>query len=192
MSYIGGCLSGIYANVKCAFDEYNFLTTQERNGIRIYGIRQMDDLCCWVSFNTTDDNSRKEAEKIKERILQREGVYKGGLILEEQSVSIEGNTFRHKFSGTEIIGTVRTTRPMYCKTRNKNWESLLQTGKQKILTYPPEQSFIPYSVKLGVQIGTLIRIRTQNTCIEDTIERYFKIIQKCDRSDTIKYSCSLR
>ena len=41
---IGGYLSAFYANVVCAYHEWCYISTLERKGIRIYGIRQMDDL----------------------------------------------------------------------------------------------------------------------------------------------------
>ena len=50
-----------------------------------------------------------------------------------------------------------------CTTLNKNWESLQKRGIQKKARYPPAASYIHEKTKLGVIIGSVIRIETQNT-----------------------------
>ena len=47
---IGGFLSAIYANVKCAYDEFKFLREIKHLKKRVYGIRQMDDLILFISY----------------------------------------------------------------------------------------------------------------------------------------------
>src|SRR3954454_13317728 len=48
---IGGFLSAIYANVKCAYDEFYFIKRWKNDKHKIYGIRQVDDLIFWVAYN---------------------------------------------------------------------------------------------------------------------------------------------
>jgi len=58
---IGGLLSAIYANVVCAYQENSYLTSRTKTERKqIYGIRQMDDLLLFLTWNekegTTEEN----------------------------------------------------------------------------------------------------------------------------------------
>jgi len=100
---IGGYLSAIYANVKCAFDEFNFMKTLGSIKSRVYGIRQMDDLILWIAYERGNPTSIQEARTIRKRILRYDNAYKGGLELEVQDyeMNVDG-TSKHKFAGTYI------------------------------------------------------------------------------------------
>ena len=69
---IGGFLSCIYANIKCAKDEYDFLNSLKVHKRRIYGIRQVDDLLLFIAFDNAPPESLREANTWKHN-----GVYKG-------------------------------------------------------------------------------------------------------------------
>ena len=89
---IGGTLSSFYANIYCAWREYLFIKQYEVNGhYRIHGIRQVDDLIMWVSFNKQDPNSEREANTIIKILLdtdtKQSRVYEDGLTLTEETVT---------------------------------------------------------------------------------------------------------
>ena len=165
---IGGCLSSIYANVKCAFDEHMFNFTNKTFSSRVFAIRQMDDMLVWVAFDKEDEKSRELAEYFKKAILTTGCLYKGGLVLEEQPLLAKGKRFTHKFAGTLIYGYEDDT-TTFSVSRNKNWEALKETGKQKILTFPHVDSKLSNRVKTGVQIGTMARIMSQCTRVDSAI-----------------------
>jgi len=163
---IGGMISSFYANTICAFHEYNFLSKLTHSSTRICGIRQMDDLLVWIATKKNHKNSMIQAQKIKKKILKRNGVYFGGLELEEEKVKKvwqEGQKyFIHEFAGTEI--TIRAQDPiMSCTTLNKNKTSILKHKTQTIVRYPPWTSYTTKQSKRGVIIGTLYRTEQQNT-----------------------------
>ena len=100
---IGGFLSAIYANVKCAFDEHMFLNKIGTLRNRLFGIRQMDDLLLFIAYKDNDHLSLTEAHTLKKHVLAINVTYKGGLELEEQEC-VKANKYIsvHKFSGNLI------------------------------------------------------------------------------------------
>ena len=50
-----------------------------------------------------------------------------------------------------------------CETLNKNWNSIIQHGKQKTTRLPRPYTYINDNIKKGVIMGTLMRITKQNT-----------------------------
>jgi len=157
---IGGCLSSNYANIKCAFDESDFLRRNHNFAARVFAIRQMDDMAGWIAYDKSDEGSYSLAEFLKRMVLKSGCIYKGGLILEEQEVKEEQGRFTHKFAGVSLVGD-RNVAAVTAISRNKNWELLKSEGRQKVLTFPHVLSRVSDRVKVGVQIGTLTRIHTQ-------------------------------
>ena len=100
---MGGLLSAIYANIKCAYDEVNFIHRIGMKHNKFFGIRQMDDLILWIAYTKNDKKSYNEALLLKNTILTPNKVYTGGLELEEQDyVHISDHYTVHKFAGTVI------------------------------------------------------------------------------------------
>jgi hypothetical protein len=166
---IGGYLSAFYANTVCAYHEYKYMTSLKHTAKKIYGIRQMDDLLIWIATKKGNKGSYKQATRMKKQILRNNGVYLGGLELEEETVKTiwikKEKHYIHEFSGTEI--KVRAQNPtMTCKTLNKNKHSIAKNEGQIIARYPPWESYTTQQSKRGVIIGTLHRIEQQNSTIE--------------------------
>ena len=108
-------MSSIYANIKCAKDEFDFIKSLGPTKKRIYGIRQVDDLFLMIAYSHDDPGSYRLALNYKRTILRDGGVYKGGLILEEQEhLKTEYKVSHHKFAGTIITVDQQ-------KKRNKNF-----------------------------------------------------------------------
>ena len=164
---IGGILSSFYANLYCAKQEYDYITKNSLDRKdRIYGIRQVDDLVMWVAFDRTRGSSQTEAEEILREMFDKEtqesSVYSHGLTIEEEGFELVDRNFQTDFAGTVISGN--TNAELFgCTTLNKNWESLQSDGIQKKARYPPAISYIHDRTKLGVIIGSILRIATQNT-----------------------------
>ena len=133
---MGGFLSAIYANVKCAYDEFNFLKDNRMLQKKIFGIRQMDDLFLMIAYTKNDLASLNRAIRIKNNFLQKNKVYKGGLELEEQKyIHINKNTSKHDFAGTNIYITQPDHGPIeiICKPMNKNLENILSETDKNFL-----------------------------------------------------------
>ena len=163
---IGGNLSSFFANVVCAYHEWKFITSLGKYAKNIYGIRQVDDLLVWIAIEQGNRKTLRRAKSIKKKFLKQNGVYKGGLELEEEKVRTtheRGTKFyHHEFAGVHI--TVRSRRPaMTCTTLNKNRESVRDTNEQIIVRYPPWHSYTTDQSKRGVIIGTLHRTHEQNS-----------------------------
>ena len=69
-------------------DEKNYIHNLRSHARKIYAIRQVDDLIMWISYSKTEPETKKWADKEKERII-RGGLYKGGLVLEEQKEVVQ-------------------------------------------------------------------------------------------------------
>ena len=135
----------------------------------MYGIRQMDDLMIWVATNAKDERTKQKAKSIKRHILRKDGVYKGGLELEEEKVNKvwihKEQYYLHEFAGTKI--KIRKKKPeATCTTLNKNIAQIGKKGTQKRARYPPWESYTSTQSKKGVIIGTLHRIKKQNTTVQ--------------------------
>ena len=168
---IGGKISGSYANIYCAKDEYEFIEKMKGKGInekRIQAIRQMDDLVMWIAYKRGDKKTKIEAKEIRKEMFDVEegktNVYKGGLNLELEPIKWKGNgtKFIQEFAGTKIIG-YRNMEDLYTRTNNKNIENVRKENKQKYPRYPGDRTYTHNQVKQGVIIGTMIRTETQNT-----------------------------
>ena len=66
---MGGLLSAIYANIKCAYDEVNFIHRIGMKHNKFFGIRQMDDLILWIAYTKNDKKSYNEALLLKTPFL---------------------------------------------------------------------------------------------------------------------------
>ena len=161
---IGGYLSAIYANVKCAFDEFNFMKNLGTLKSRIYGIRQMDDLILWIAYDRNETLSANEARSIRKQFLQP-GPYKGGLVLEmqEYEVNRDGSSI-HKFAGT-LISVCYTQGRLHfnCQPLNKNSQAIAQNKAQVIPRFIHKHSYVPDHYKKGMQITTYIRLFDQSS-----------------------------
>jgi hypothetical protein len=159
---IGGFLSAIYANTKCAHDEHNFFTKHQNVKHRIYGIRQMDDLILWIAFRRNDNRSKTKAEEIKNTILN--ATYTGGLQLEEQPYeTLTNGTTIHKFAGTIITVKRNKGVTLICEPFLKNGLAISETGKQQFPCFMDNNSYTPKQYKFGIQITTYLRLESQSS-----------------------------
>jgi hypothetical protein len=171
---IGGILSGSYANIYCAKNEYEFLKRQEEiiDIRRIQGIRQMDDLILWIAYNEESNLSKKQTADILEELYNTETeqtkVYKGGLNLEMQTIKYnkKKKSFKMDFAGTRIHGTTNA-KELYTRTLNKNIKHIRKHGIQKYTRYPNKETYIHDNIKRGVIIGNIVRTEKQNTYERD-------------------------
>jgi hypothetical protein len=128
---IGGNLSGIYANVLCAFQENEAIRKLGTSYLRVAGIRQVDDLLLFLAYDKRNSQSLISAEAIRREFLQLERVYKGGLELEEQQPLTESRNLRlFKFAGTKVLVDTRKAVKLHCEPFLKNETSLLLNGSQ--------------------------------------------------------------
>ena len=175
---IGGNLSSFYANLYCAKQEYEFITRPTLNRKdRIHGIRQIDDVILWVAYDTTSKASEIEAEKLLLEVhpnpnqtkTSNSTVYADGLTVKREPIKIYTKNaqryFQTDFAGMRITGKLKPNQStdFTCETLNKNWKHLKSTGKQKVAKYPPNISYIHDRIKNGVMIGSMIRMKTQNS-----------------------------
>src|SRR4051794_13480662 len=167
---IGGFLSAIYANIKCAHDEFLFL---QRIRPYIYAIRQMDDLILFIAYDNNRIDSEKRALMIKNQVLEKDSAYKGGLELEEQHYEqIDNFTTRHKFAGTNIYIHQPPEDNIYifCTPLNKNKIAINSTGKQLIPRFIPKNSMVPQHYKIGMQMTTFLRLAEQSSTEEILVD----------------------
>ena len=143
----------------------------EENGKhRIYGIRQVDDLIMWVSYEKGNKHSEKQADNIIKELLNTETkaseVYKDGLTLTEEEITTKiqkgKRTFRTEFAGTIIKGEM-TAENFTTQTLNKNWYTIRLLNKQRLPKLPHYMSYIHSRIKKAVITGMMIRLDTQNS-----------------------------
>ena len=164
---IGGFLSAAYANIKCMYDEYKFLRGLRNDARKIYAIRQMDDLIMWIAYDERKKDTKRWAEGMKKRIMKG-GLYKGGLVLEEQKEEPEEK--KKKFCGVWIIKEGEGVNTKFRITpRNPNEEELLRTGVQKQPRFINAKAWTNQHYKKGLIIGNYHRIETQTTERKDLI-----------------------
>lgn len=169
---IGGFLSSIYANIKCARDEFNFMKTLGPKRSLIYAIRQVDDLIFWAAFDKRSRQSKNFAKNCLKSIITYNKVYTGGLELEEQKFQALDN-FRtiHKFAGTLITVTQGLGEGVRfdCQPHCKNEDSLVKNGKQFYPRFVSAASMVPDHFKKGQQITSLLRMYYQCTNYESLV-----------------------
>jgi hypothetical protein len=164
---MGGLLSSFYGNTTCAFHENSFLTTEPlaRN---IWGVRQMDDLTLFIVHEKHDPNTHKNNARIRNTIQNE--VYRGGLEAEIQEPELDTqHKYIHQFAGHEIH-THKNLSDIYTTTLNVNKESIRNDGKQLKIRYPNMRTYANQHSKNGNIIGSIHRIRTQNTYRKDFTE----------------------
>ena len=161
---IGGKLSAIYANVLCAFDENSFFKSLGRVGRRIAGIRQVDDLLFMVSYEMEDRVSREEAERVRDLILRKGGVYKGGLeLVPQEPVYQQDKKIIFKFAGTEVCIFKEGKIKFQCRPLLKNLQGLQNNGRLDFPRFVEITSICPTTHKISCLVGTLYRLLKQVT-----------------------------
>jgi len=172
---IGGILSSFYANLVCARNEHSFLTKPDNDRKdRIYGIRQIDDLTLWIAYEHDNKESEQQANDLLGELLDQStgtsAVYTHGLTLElEQHKETKQNGmihFEHDFAGTTISGDLNS-KAFECKTLNKNWMEIKYLKQQKVVRYPPADSYIHQRIKTGMIIGSYVRLESQNSTTQN-------------------------
>lgn len=161
---MGGLLSAFYANTTCSYHENSFLN-KERLADHIYGIRQMDDLTLFIAHAKGDADRTTNNTRIKHEIQYN--MYKGGLEATLEAPDIDSPTkYIHKFAGHEIH-THKNLSDIYTTTLNENADSVHTLGRQKKVRYPNMRTYTNNHCKVGNIIGSIHRIRAQNTYRSD-------------------------
>ena len=177
---IGGILSCFYANIYCAWKEYCFMTKHNVNGKqRIYGIRQVDDLIMWVSYEKGNLESEAQANNMIKELLntdtKQSQVYGDGLTLTEETVQTKKKkgrmTFKTEFAGTIIKGDMNA-KMFTTQTLNKNWYTVRLLNRQRFPKLPHYKSYIHPRIKKAMIMGMMIRLDTQNSN-EKLFKRHF-------------------
>jgi hypothetical protein len=131
----------------------------------IWGIRQMDDLTLFIVHNKNDPHTQHDNERIKHQIQHE--VYRGGLEAEIQEPEIDTeDKYVHQFAGHEIH-THKNLSDIYTTTLNVNKQSVRENGTQHKTRYPNMYTYANQHSKRGNIIGSIHRIRTQNTYRRD-------------------------
>ena len=161
---MGGMLSSFYGNVTCAFHEHTYLT-HEPLAKHIWGIRQMDDLTLFIAHDLNDPNIEAHNTRIKFDI--QHNVYKGGLEAEIQPPDADTAVkYIHKFAGHEIH-THKDLSDIYTTTLNENKDSVRLYKRQAKVRYPNMFTYTNKHCKTGNIVGSIHRIRAQNTYRRD-------------------------
>ena len=142
----------------------------------MHGIRQVDDLIMWVSYDKNSLDSEAEADAIITELLNTETkqsrVYKDGLTLTEETVTTKKKRgtkiFKADFAGTIIEGDFNA-QTFTTQTLNKNWHTIRLLNRQRFQKLPHYKSYIHPTVK---RVGMTIRLDTQNST-EHLFKRHF-------------------
>lgn len=175
---IGGLLSSFYGNTTCAYHENMFLDDANNKHVRnhIWGIRQMDDLTLFVTHKKTDTNAERNVAYIKHAV--QNNMYKGGLEAEIQAPDEDTTEkYVHKFAGHEIH-TLKHRLNIYVTTLNENKTSIRTAKSQSKIRYPHWHTYTNVHSKVGNIIGSVHRIRTQNTYRRDFNEAIQDLIME--------------
>jgi hypothetical protein len=182
---IGGILSSNYANITCAKYEHEYLQLNPDIAERIHAFRQMDDLGVIIVSNKLMASSDDDIymQQFIHDVLQG-NIYKGGLEIEQEDVKSTRCKFTMDFAGKLITGhQKRGELNMY--TNTKNWDTIVNEGKQKIFRFPPGDSYIPRQIKDAVIMGSLHRMEGETLTQQDlTTCIQMDIIEMC----AIKYT----
>lgn len=171
---MGGLLSSFYGNVTCCYHENAYLNQNRATADHLWGIRQMDDLTLFIVHGPDDDNAQANNERIQAEI--QNAVYKGGLEAELQAPDEENQTkYVHKFAGHEIH-THKDLSDVYTTTLNENKQSVREEGRQTKIRYPNMYTYTNNHCKMGNIIGSVHRIRAQNTYLHDFTEAIHDLI----------------
>jgi ribosomal protein L19 len=160
---IGGMMSRFYGDLVCSYHEWQMIKRMGKGSRRVYGIRQVDDLIMMQAVRRGDAQSQAEGERLWKEVRGDEGerkVYKGGLEIEEEEVVDNEKQRVHEFAGT-ILSIRKDGKSFEARTRNKNWKSLMENGRQEKHRYPSKGSYVSTMIKEGVMVGSLARIPTQ-------------------------------
>jgi hypothetical protein len=170
---MGGLLSSFYGNTTCAYHENMFLNTDPLSN-DIWGIRQMDDLTLFIAHNKNDPNTKRDNDRIRNHI--QNNVYRGGLEAEIQEPDHDTDgKFIHQFAGHEIH-THKNLSDIYTTTLNVNKKSVHDTNTQLKTRYPNMFTYTNQHSKNGNIIGSIHRIRTQNTYRKDFTEAVLDLL----------------
>ena len=146
---------------------------------RIYGIRQVDDLIMWVSYEKGNLESETQANNMIKELLntdtKQSQVYGDGLTLTEETVQTKKKkgrmTFKTEFAGTIIKGDMNA-KMFTTQTLNKNWYTVRLLNRQRFPKLPHYKSYIHPRIKKAMIMGMMIRLDTQNSN-EKLFKRHF-------------------
>lgn len=123
------------------------------------------------------DTLHKQLTQIKEKLLEEGSsqVYCQGLTIEPEEFNVhdDGLHFDHAFAGYVISGKLDGS-SFSCKTLNRNYDTIIEKGQQKISRYPPWESYVNEMIKVAVIMGSLTRMKTQNTYKKDLVQSIWK------------------
>ena len=128
---------------------------------KYYATRQMDD---GLFVFLVKEGGRDENEEVWKMIDDAKTMYTGGPVTEiEDRVEVLGEK-RRIWAGLELRVEEQG---VVCKTYNKNEESIVREGRQKLPRYTPGCSYQEDRMRVGLMQGNAVRIRKQCTLDED-------------------------
>lgn len=155
---MGSPMSPVLATIMCSYCEAKFKETMRQkygdtNANSVHGIRYVDDALYLAGYDSKSAFDKSIAKSLVQEWIDK--AYHKNLVLE---VDPERN-FVHMLES--VINT--TTDTLQMTFWHKNAESIRYQNKQKLLKYQHFHSFASYSVKRGVLISTLMRMRVASS-----------------------------
>ena len=181
---IGGMLSSNFANIKCAYNEANFMDKEiwpkKTKTLKMFhlieGFRCIDDVLIIAAYKQEEPQT---ARRIKEFYLEKDEKgnsipYDGGLQLEEEEIQREENNMKAKFIGMNLY--LNKNGNYKLSTNNKNLLSIANDYQRKP-TYPRAETYLSKHILRGTIRSSLIRFSRQNST-EDLLLSTIKTYQK--------------
>ena len=173
---MGSPLSPALAKITCMYFENIFLQKiKHDDSCTLEGLRYMDDL---VALGVYDFKSHHSEDQVKKHMKTLTTCYDDGMILEIEAQSGYGNRSSEKETTYLQSNLVfyKNTIEMY--ENNKNADSILNTGKQKLLRYPHINSYSSNKQKLAICIQCAIAVERYSTTIEYKATQFIKITKE--------------
>jgi DNA-binding transcriptional regulator YhcF (GntR family) len=129
-----------------------------------------------LGHEKNDTDAKKNCERIKNQI--EKNAYKGGLEAEVEKPTVDTERkYVHHFAGHEIH-TMKDFSNIYTTTLNVNKEAIRNGEPQLKKRYPHNDTYINTHSKHGNIIGSIHRIREQNTFREHFTESIIDFINE--------------
>lgn len=154
---MGGYLSGVYADLTCAYCEYTKLHKNIKH-ITFSGYRQMDDL-----LYIQQQKKKTITKQTKARFNKiMHNTYTGGLTLEKQNINHTNNIFSLDFIGTKVTIN-NNNHSIHTHIDDTNYINIFTTGEQKKKRFHNYESYLPKHCKIGTIVGALQLAKRSST-----------------------------
>ena len=147
---MGSSLSPILTILMCAYCENNFLKTLGIHEKYIHGVRYVDDLMIVVRWRRKNTEDYGRVKKLLVQVRNR---------LYFPSMNVEKQERGRKVKMLECDVTCDATNTFRCSQHRKNWQSFVESEKQKWKKGVLYDSYSPLDTKRGVLMGEMKRIQ---------------------------------